>query len=400
MSDGDRRGDAPATRTAGRLWCIGGVLVLVASLAGPARLDDPVVLFSVGLGAVAVGLVHLGLARAGGGSPAMLLATTSLGTVAITVVAIAAGSSDVAVAALYGFVALMGALHFDLRAQAVLLAGVAVGAGVLVMTGTPVQELVIVLAVSIGGALVAGRQTASLRAANERLAAQEAWRSAVQGSLAHDVRSPLAAIDGTLDALLQRDGELDPGRRRELLIVARRQAARVERLAADLLDAERVQDGQLRLERTDVSVAELFARVAALTPDVARDDGTPDLVLHVDPMRIEQVLHNLVTNAQKYGAPPLQLEARRANDGGVVLTVRDHGPGVPPAVEERLFARFAADPRGVGLGLWIVRCLVEAHGGEVVLVPVHPGARFEVRLPADAVADGPYVEGGGGDGSP
>lgn len=386
MADADPRSrNAVATRTAAWLWSFGGVLVLVASVVRPSVVDDAVVLSVLGAGAVLVGLAHHGLARAGGGPRGFLVATTHLGTVAITVAAVAAGGNDVAVAALYGFVLLMGALHLTVADQIGLAAGVGAGAVVLVATGTPPDPLVVVLAVVGGAAVVAGREHAALEASRRRVEAQERWRVALQATLGHDVRGPLATIDATLLLLQRHGGEVEVDVRDQVVAGARRQVARLQRLAADLLDVERVRDGRLRLDRGEVPAAHLLDGVVALVRGVRVEHVDPGLVLYVDPQRIEQVLHNLVSNATRYGAPPVQLDARRTPGGGAVLGVRDHGPGIPRDVAERIFDRFDADPEGVGLGMWIVRNLVDAHGGEVVLATVEKGARVEVRLPPDAV---------------
>ena len=101
-----------------------------------------------------------------------------------------------------------------------------------------------------------------------------------------------------------------------------------------------------------------------------------------DPVVIERVVSNLIVNASRYGAPPVVITAAQS-DNHLRITVEDHGRGVPPELERRLFERFERGPdaRGSGLGLSIARAYARAHGGDVVYVPGAEGARFELVLP-------------------
>lgn len=103
-----------------------------------------------------------------------------------------------------------------------------------------------------------------------------------------------------------------------------------------------------------------------------------------DPLRLEQILVNLIINAQRHGQPPIEVTASEHSDG-VRIAVHDHGSGVPAEAQPGLFERFTASdtaPASVGLGRWIIRQLVQAHGGTVSYEDAQPGARFVVRLPA------------------
>jgi signal transduction histidine kinase len=206
-------------------------------------------------------------------------------------------------------------------------------------------------------------------------------------TLAHDIRSPLTTVEGTL-MLLDEAPELVAERRASLIGAALRQTRRLTRLASSLLDLERVQLGKLRLDRRWVPVTELAGGAASLVAPraVVEVQGEPGLQVYADPERLEQVLINLLTNAVRHGEPPVLLTAERVGDA-VQIVVRDHGPGVPEHRRDVLFERLVGDadhPDSVGLGMWIVRLLVEAHGGCVAYEPAAPGARFTVSLP-----DGP-----------
>lgn len=256
----------------------------------------------------------------------------------------------------------------------------------LAATGAPPAVLVsavVLVPVATAMGLLVCAQVRRLNDARSALASMDRWRAALVATLAHDVRSPLATIAGALE-LVGTHPDLSPHRRGTLIDAALRQTRRLTRLAASLLDLERVEHGRLRLDYDDVGVAEAVDGVAELL-------GHPELVNEVDAAltvradreRLEQVLLNVVSNAVRHGRPPVHVRAR-STGGAVVVEIRDHGPGVPEASRGTLFERLAADGSdgdSVGLGLWIARLLVEAHGGTIAYEGGHPGARFVITLP-------------------
>jgi signal transduction histidine kinase len=255
----------------------------------------------------------------------------------------------------------------------------------LVAAGAPREVLggtVVLVPVLVAVGYVISRGMHDLRESQRLLQSQEQWRAAMTATLAHDVRSPLTSITGALELLADDPGT--PPRLAPLVGAASRQAERITRLAGDLLDLERIDQGRLRLDLTRVDVRALAERVAELTdPDevcVAVPEG---LSVLADRGRLEQILVNLANNAVRHGSGPVLLGAAR-EPRAVVLSVRDHGPGVAPEAASRLFTRLADGRPGtdsVGLGLWIVRMLTEAHGGTVTQENASPGAVFRVRLP-------------------
>ncbi len=258
----------------------------------------------------------------------------------------------------------------------------------LVVVGSPARVLssaVVLIPVALGIGLVIAGRVRDLQEERDRAERAEGWRAALMATLAHDIRSPLTTVEGTL-MLLDEDSGLPADRQKPLIGAALRQTRRLTRLASGLLDLERVQQGKLRLDRRSVSVAEVADGAAALVApnsDVAVQVD-PGLRVSADPDRLEQVLINLITNAVRHGEPPVVVTADRA-DHTVRIVVRDHGPGVPADRRAALFERLVGDsdhPESVGLGMWIVRLLVEAHGGAVSYEPAAPGARFTVSLPA------------------
>lgn len=212
-------------------------------------------------------------------------------------------------------------------------------------------------------------QKAELLAALGRVERIDAWRSRLVQMLAHDLRSPLGSIDGTSELLLSRQDELEPDQVRQLLRGIRRQSARVQYLAHDLLDLARNESERLELTRERFDLA---AFVRDTTPLVAHEgeevhlEAPRALEVVADRQRLGQVYANLLGNALRHGRPPVGV--RLSEDRGrVELAVTDVGQGVPPDRESRLFAAFGHGQASgsVGLGLWMSRLLVEAHGGDL-----------------------------------
>lgn len=228
-------------------------------------------------------------------------------------------------------------------------------------------------------------QRSQLRAALAQVRRVDRLRSRLVSTLAHDVRNPLAAIRGSLKTVLSQGERIDPETSSELLQSADHQAGRLERLAADLLDLARLERGRLELALQEVKLREAVETALAFADDQDRYDVRidPDIIVRADPGRLEQIVVNLAANALRYGEPPFLAEAGLSN-GEVRLSLRDHGPGVPPEEAEMLFEPFRSEKsrESVGLGLAIVKALSEAHGGTVTYEPNKPkGACFAVRLP-------------------
>jgi signal transduction histidine kinase len=261
-------------------------------------------------------------------------------------------------------------------------------AGGLLLSDAPPQVVgstVVGIPVMVTVGLVISRYLGHLQDAEQQLRAQDRWRTAMVSALAHDVRSPLTAIAGALEIV--GDDEQVPAHLRPMLDAATRQTHHLTRLAGGLLDLERVEHGKLQLRLEDLDVTEVAAGVVQLTaPGKVTVDIPPGTTVHADRDRLEQILLNLTNNALRHGLGPVVLGAR-AEPGAVVLTVRDHGPGISDRDASRLFTRLAEGrphTDSVGLGLWIVRILTEAHGGTVSFENTDPGAVFLVRLPVPA----------------
>jgi two-component system sensor histidine kinase KdpD len=231
----------------------------------------------------------------------------------------------------------------------------------------------------------------------------ERLRNALLGAISHDVRTPLTALIAlaeSLQALPPRHGDTDadaPGGPRAVARAIVAQARQLHALVSNLLDMARLESGggAVNLRREWQSVEEVVgsairAARPALGERVVQTALPADLPLaEFDAVLIERVLVNLLENAGKYGAPPIVVGAH-ATERALVLSVRDHGPGLPPALEGReqtLFDKFtrgqaeSATP-GVGLGLAICKAVVDAHGGEISAANAPGGgAEFTVTLP-------------------
>lgn len=198
------------------------------------------------------------------------------------------------------------------------------------------------------------------------------------GIVAHDLRGPLTVVTGYTELLLAEHaaGTFDRRVVAEGLTAMQRAASHQERLIAALLESQRLALGVAVPTRTPIVLAELVRETvrdlaSGTTARVAFDDLSDGRQVSADGEWIRRVVVNLVTNAWKYGSPVIDVELHRG-DGTVRVEVRDHGPGISPTDLPRLFQRFTRlervgpdQPAGTGLGLYICRQLVEAHGGAV-----------------------------------
>jgi len=228
------------------------------------------------------------------------------------------------------------------------------------------------------------------RANMDLLAVNEAMRSFIAVA-AHDLRSPLASMVGFSSLLAENWSTLGDDERLRFVTTIDRQSRKLAQLVNDLLTLSSIEGGVLRTQPELIVLAEaISACLAASSGDAASVSVScsPDLVVRVDPLHLGRIIDNYVQNAFKYGEPPVRIEATRLDDM-VEVQVLDHGPGVPPEFEPKLFGKFARadvpdtrDKNGTGLGLSIVRGLAEANGGQAFYRPnVTGGSCFIVLLP-------------------
>jgi signal transduction histidine kinase len=254
------------------------------------------------------------------------------------------------------------------------------------------------LAASVRRADAAAAIRARLEATTAALREAARVRDEFLGTVAHELRTPLQVAAGYAELLrMQLDG---PGPGPTTGVLAERIVESTFRMASmldDLLDFAAAGQGRLTVRPLDVDLTPVLRTVAfSLTPAPGAErlalDLPPAAPAHADPVRIAQVTTNLLTNALKYAPEgPVTLRARKVK-GGVRVAVQDRGPGIPRAERERVWEKYyrgtaacAGAPTGTGIGLAVVKALVEAHGGRVGLVSAPGrGSRFWFELPAAA----------------
>jgi two-component system, OmpR family, sensor histidine kinase KdpD len=228
-------------------------------------------------------------------------------------------------------------------------------------------------------------------------AEHERTRNTLLAGIAHDLRNPLAAIEGSATALL--DPKAPPDR--ELLEAIRDESGRLARMVTGLLDLVRLESGALTVNKEWCPVEEVLAsavgrldRALAERPVRTQLGSEGELLLApVDPVLFEQVFINLLDNAAKYSPAGSPIDVRAWSGGDeVVVEVEDRGVGVPAGEEDRIFEKFyrAADGHrvpGAGLGLAVCDAIVKAHGGRIgVKRAGERGAIFSIGLPLAGVA--------------
>ena len=242
------------------------------------------------------------------------------------------------------------------------------------------------------------RLVITLRGAQQR-ARLERSRAELVSTVAHELRSPLTSVKGFTATLLAKWPRFTDNQKLVMLETVNADADRVTRLITELLDVSRIESGRMEVHRELVDVPErarrlIAGRVAAGEPEdryrleVVSD--LPDTWLDAD--KVDQILGNLVENAVRHGAGIVTVVVERARIGGdqaVAVSVRDQGEGIPPEMAHRVFRQFWRGKRrgGTGLGLYIVKGLVEALGGDIT-VGRAPGGGAEFRFTVPAGSPG------------
>jgi PAS domain S-box-containing protein len=230
-------------------------------------------------------------------------------------------------------------------------------------------------------------------------------KSEVISAVAHELRSPLTSVKGFTSTLLHRWDRFDDETKKHLLVTIESDADRVTRLIGELLDVSRIEASRLELRRYPIDITEIAEKVASrLAPTATGHSlstsfpaGFPSV--YGDPDKLEQVLTNLVENATKHTDAGKVLVTGVVEDSKVRISVADQGEGIPKEHRLAVFGKFfrrnsgrPGSPSGTGLGLFISKGLVEAHGGRIwVEAGDGGGAVFAFTLPV-AVASEPDIE--------
>ena len=238
------------------------------------------------------------------------------------------------------------------------------------------------------------RLTITLRSAQQR-ARLERTRADLVSTVAHELRSPLTSVKGFTATLLAKWPRFTDDQKRSMLETVNADADRVTRLITELLDVSRIESGRIEVRRELVDIAARAAKVVAGRVAAGEAESRfrievlgepPETWLDVD--KVDQILGNLIENAVRHGAGTVTTvieSARVSGAPGVAVSVRDQGQGIAPEFAPRVFRQFWRAKRrgGAGLGLFIVKGLVEAHGGAISVAQAPGGgAEFRFTMPA------------------
>ncbi|MFC8585654.1 ATP-binding protein [Streptomyces sp. NPDC057217] len=244
------------------------------------------------------------------------------------------------------------------------------------------------------------RVVVSLRGTEARRRTERSHAELI-ATVAHELRSPLTSVKGFTATLLHKWERFTDEQKRLMLETVDADAGRIKRLIAELLDISRIDSGRLEVRRQPVDIAAAVGRhvhahtTGGQSPDRFFVRIRPQLPpLWADPDKIDQILGNLLENAVRHGEGTVTIEVAptTAGDGGeegTEVTVSDEGPGIPEESMSRVFTRFWRGSKrgGTGLGLYIVKGVVEAHGGTITVGRgPRGGAEFRFILPVGTPA--------------
>lgn len=255
----------------------------------------------------------------------------------------------------------------------------------------------------LAGLLPLEREATDRHLLLERVRADEslANRDDFLGMVSHDLRNLLSGVAIEAEMLVRDPNDAsDNGRTAVRARRIQRYAARMNRLIGDLVDVVSIDAGKLAIVRTRTDLSAIvaqtmdaFAQAAARAGVALTAECNEGIFANADGERVLQVLANLVGNALKFTprGGRIVVQCFRGNASSLRLTVKDTGPGIPAKLHDAVFQRFwqnKDDQRGLGLGLYITRCIVDAHGGRIwVESALGEGAAFHVELPQAAIAD-------------
>ena len=261
------------------------------------------------------------------------------------------------------------------------------------------RELLLTLANQVGVAIENANLHARERQTVTRLEELNQAKTDFVSTVSHQLRTPVAALRGYAEIIDAHGADLGEDQRDRILGIMAVETEHLTELVEDVLRVSRIDSGRLTPERRPILLAPLLDEVASdvrlLDHDahpIALDGGTAPTLVIADPLLLKQSLLNLVENATKYSPPDSTIDVTWESEPAgeaVRITIEDDGPGIPSGERDRIFDRFVrlkgpdGEPMasGTGLGLYIARNVIEAHGGTIEATDGARGARFVVRLP-------------------
>jgi len=257
-------------------------------------------------------------------------------------------------------------------------------------------ELITLLARQLAAAVQNIRTYTAERNAAEELRRLSALRADFVSLVSHELRTPMASVIVCAATLRARWRELSVEKRESFLELIEQETGRLSTLVGDVLDTSRIEAGTFTYVFGDVDVGDLVREAASMV-SLGTDEVTvrasvvePLSAVRGDRDRLRQLLLNLLSNAAKYtvSGDEIEVRAAAADNGAVLVSVEDHGPGIPPDQQRLVFEKFGRvnsggrSKPGAGLGLFIARSIAEAHGGTLdVRSDPGSGATFTIRLP-------------------
>ena len=252
-------------------------------------------------------------------------------------------------------------------------------------------------------------RTEELRRANEQLKYRDKMQSEFINVAAHELRTPIQPILALADILRSKIRDREQV---ELLDVILRNVKRFQRLSQDILDVTVIESRSLKLNKQAIDLNDLILSIVEdhqkqmqksddnvkllYEPEIKTEEGKNPILVQADRERITQVVWNLLNNAQKFTKHGTISISTRVTDREVIVSVKDTGEGIDPKIRPKLFSRFATNSsQGTGLGLYISKSVVEAHGGRMWAddnIDRRHGATFYFSLPVlDIQADHPQI---------
>ena len=231
----------------------------------------------------------------------------------------------------------------------------------------------------------------------------ERHKDEILNMVAHDLRTPLTAIKGSVDIMLSGILKHNPDKAHELLVMAKTNTDRMIELINDLLDIKKMESGKIDLNFQHIELDKYLPNIVKMNESYASlfnvsyqlDIQTPHCVVNADELRLTQVINNLVSNAAKYGAENDKIVVCvKQIRNRIQICVIDHGPGIPEELRDHLFEKFtqakqtkSTKVKSSGFGLFLVKKIVELHSGTIrVESKLNEETRFIIELPAVIVS--------------